>query len=254
MLLQKVGAAFGIELTHGKWRIVTSHLGGELFWNIGVASLAGLVYGVPNMRTLQYVIGAAPIPWMVLWYFMPESPRWLLMKGPKYEQAARKVIEDACKLNKKPLEPVDKLIEKYHGIVEHEAELEELSSKEKTQSDDPQHHQASFTDLFRWPGMRRNSCCIMTVWFAMSCAYFGLMYNTPDQGWNKYLVYALPPLMLIPLGISQIYFENKFGRKIIMTSSLFAAAVMMLVSLAFPKGMKIDLISYDRHDGRYICA
>jgi OCT family organic cation transporter-like MFS transporter 4/5 len=76
-------AVFTIELTHGKWRPILGHLLCEGFWNIGHATLGGLVYGVRNMKTLEMVIALSATPFMLLWYFMPESPRWLLTKGKK---------------------------------------------------------------------------------------------------------------------------------------------------------------------------
>ena len=36
-----------------------------------------------DMDTLEMVIALSGLPFMVLWYFMPESPRWLLAKGRK---------------------------------------------------------------------------------------------------------------------------------------------------------------------------
>ena len=46
-------------------------------------TMGGLVSVVTNMVTLEMVIALSGVPFMVLWYFMPESPRWLLAKGKK---------------------------------------------------------------------------------------------------------------------------------------------------------------------------
>ena len=76
-------AVFTIELTHGKWRPILGHCLCEIGWSIGHASMGGLVAGVTDMDTLEMVIALSGLPFMVLWYFMPESPRWLLAKGRK---------------------------------------------------------------------------------------------------------------------------------------------------------------------------
>ena len=76
-------AVFTIELTHGKWRTLLGHCLCEIGWSIGHASMGGLVAGVRDMSTLEMVIALSGVPFMLLWYFMPESPRWLLAKGRK---------------------------------------------------------------------------------------------------------------------------------------------------------------------------
>ena len=74
-------AVFTIELTHGKWRPILGHCLCEIGWSFGHALMGGLVALVTDMDTLEMVIALSGLPFMVLWYFMPESPRWLLAKG-----------------------------------------------------------------------------------------------------------------------------------------------------------------------------
>jgi OCT family organic cation transporter-like MFS transporter 4/5 len=76
-------AVFTTELTHGKWRLILGGLLCECFWNVGFMSLGLLVYVVRNMQTLEMVIALSATPFLLLWYFMPESPRWLLAEGKK---------------------------------------------------------------------------------------------------------------------------------------------------------------------------
>ena len=47
-------------------------------WTLGHISLGLLVYLIPNMKNLELFIGLSAVPFMSLWYFLPESPRWLL--------------------------------------------------------------------------------------------------------------------------------------------------------------------------------
>ena len=47
-------------------------------WTLGHISLGLLVYLIPNMKNLELFIGLSAAPFMALWYFLPESPRWLL--------------------------------------------------------------------------------------------------------------------------------------------------------------------------------
>ena len=81
-----VVAVFTIELTHGKWRPILGHCLCEIFWPAGHATMGGVVAMVTNMISLERVIALSGVPFMALWYFMPESPRWLVTKA-RYEQA-----------------------------------------------------------------------------------------------------------------------------------------------------------------------
>ena len=72
--------SFRVEFTSGKWRSIVGHWFGEVPWQVGHLSLGLLVYLLPNMRHLELFIGLSALPFMSLWWLLPESPRWLLSK------------------------------------------------------------------------------------------------------------------------------------------------------------------------------
>lgn len=98
---------YRVELTSGAWRSKAGHWFGELPWQLGHLSLGLLVYLLPNMNHLELFIGLSALPFMSLWWLLPESPRWLLAKG-KTSQAL-KVINLACKINNKPTIDISQL-------------------------------------------------------------------------------------------------------------------------------------------------
>ena len=64
--------------------------------------LVGLIaYYIQNWQTLQQVLSGIVLGMILLWYLMPESPRWLLSKN-KYQEAL-KVLTNGSKLNRRPL-------------------------------------------------------------------------------------------------------------------------------------------------------
>jgi len=206
-------SVYRIELSSGKWRSRVTHYFGELFWQLGHMSLGLLVYLIPNMYHLELCIGLAALPFMPLWYFMPESPRWLLTKGRLEE--AKQVLRGACKLNGRPTEPVNDL---------------KVHRDHKTDRTAHLHH------LFRMSGVRRNSVIICICWMAFSMGYFGLVYNTPAFEANLYLVFVVPAFFAIPAIIFQPFMDNYFGRKRMMTIPLLGAGTILLLTMAVPRG------------------
>ena len=211
--------AYCFELTSGKWKSRVAHYFGELPWQLGHLTLGLLVYIIPNMQTLELFIGLSALIFMPLWFILPESPRWLISKGKLKE--GQHVLLTACKWNKKPMDRVEK-------------EIETFESGQK--SEETERSGGMMHDLFKTPGVRRNSIVIIFCWLAFSMGYFGLIYNTPSFDANIYLVFVVPALMGIPVSLIQPYFDNKFGRKNMMTLPLVTAGILLLITTGIPKG------------------
>ena len=143
---------------------------------------------------------------MLLWYFMPESPRWLLSKGQN--SRAVKIFKTACKFNDRPYDSTLCPAEKENGKVQ----------------------KATFIDLFRRKAIRRNTFGLCTVWFVICFSYFGLMNHTPAFDWNVYMVFAFPALILMPTALVQPYLENTFGRKPMLTFPLLLAGLSLIIT------------------------
>lgn len=93
---------------------------------------------------------------------MPESPRWLLVKGRLDE--VRRIIEAAAKFNGRQL-PADYQLT---------PPTQESSSQDVTY-------------LFRSSYLRRISICFLCIWFTMNLVYYGIVLNMSSFGGNVYL-------------------------------------------------------------------
>ena len=73
----------------------------ELFWTLGSMLVAGMAWGTLDRdgwhNLAYYVATPVAITCIASYFYLPESPRWLLIKG--HHEEAKRVIEDAASVN-----------------------------------------------------------------------------------------------------------------------------------------------------------
>jgi hypothetical protein len=166
------------------------------------------------MKTVELAMALSMAPLLLYHFVLPESPRWLISKG--HMEEAKAVLTRGLIMNNLPLSRLEK--------------LDHLENKEPPKL-------GYVTDLLKFPAMRRNLLCMCFCWFAIALGCIGLSYNTPTFDWNVYLVFCIPALLVIPITLVMPYFENKVGRKSLLTFSMFFTGFILLCSLAVPKGV-----------------
>lgn len=168
------------------------------------------------MKTFELVMALAIVPFLALYFVIPESPRWLISKHRIDE--AKAVLEKALKVNKMPL-----------SLLHH---LDKVERKEEKSEKN-----VFVTDLLHFPGIRRNLICMALCWFCIAMANYGLIYNTPSFDWNVYITFVMPAFFSFPVLIVQPFIENKIGRKWLYTFLMAISGILLLCTLAIPKGM-----------------
>ena len=92
-----VAITLNLELVGNKYATMTG-IFFEIPWALGEIVLGVLAMGIRDYRWYQTVLAAPMIVMLGVFYFIPESPRWLIRKK-KYKEA-REVINQAAKFNK----------------------------------------------------------------------------------------------------------------------------------------------------------
>lgn len=72
-----------------------------MFYTLGLMMLSGITYLIRDWVYLGVATSAPFFLYYFYWFFLPESPRWLLAKG-RFEEAS-KILETLAKVNKKEL-------------------------------------------------------------------------------------------------------------------------------------------------------
>ena len=152
-------------------------------------------YFIRDWVTLHLV---AYIPWIVLlglWFFIPESPRWLIAKGEYVK--AREVINKIAKGNGKSCP----------------AELLAPSSKVEEQEDLGYRVNATFLDLFKPKQILFRSVNMFYQWFSVTMCYYGLSFASTSLAGDTYTNFCLSVSIEIPGYLFCIFVMDCWGRR-----------------------------------------
>lgn len=153
-------AAFvlGAELFSGSVRVLYTALGVSLFFAIGYMMLPLIAFYIRDWRMLLVAMSVPGLIYIPLWWFIPESPRWLLSQGRTLE--VEQILRDACKKNKVT---APKII---FQTTEDEGQICKPNDKN------------NILDLVRTRNIRHTTLILFLVWMTLSMGYFGLSLNT----------------------------------------------------------------------------
>ncbi|XP_039699225.1 solute carrier family 22 member 13 [Pteropus medius] len=182
----------------------------QCFFSLGEIVLAGLAYGIRNWRHLQ-IAGSAPV--LLLFFYLwvlPESARWLLIKGRVEE--AKQVIQKAALVNRRKLSP-------------------ELLSQLAVEKTGPS---GNVLDLLRNPQLRKMTLILFLVWFVDSLGYYGLSLQVEEFGLNIYLTQLIFGAVEVPARLLSIFMMQWFGRKWSQLGTLVLGGLMCIIIIFIP--------------------
>ncbi|XP_029080079.1 solute carrier family 22 member 1 isoform X2 [Monodon monoceros] len=161
----------------------------QVAFTVGLVLLSGLAYAVPHWRWLQLAVSLPTFLLPLCYWFVPESPRWLLSQ--KRNTQAVKIMDHIAQKNGK-LPPAD---------------LKMLSLKE----DVTEKLSPSFVDLFRTPHLRKHTFILMYLWLTSSVLYQGLIMHMGVTGGNLYLDFFYSALVEFPAAFIILVTIERFG-------------------------------------------
>ncbi|XP_027407780.1 solute carrier family 22 member 1 isoform X2 [Bos indicus x Bos taurus] len=189
----------------------------QMAFTVGLVLLSGLAYILPHWRWLQLAVSLPIFLLLFRFWFVPESPRWLLSQ--KRNTEAIKIMDHIAQKNGK-LPPAD---------------LKMLSLEE----DVTEKLSPSFIDLFRTPNLRKYTFILMYLWFTSSVVYQGLIMHVGATGGNLYLDFLYSALVEFPAGFIILVTIDRFGRRYPLATSNLAAGLACFLMIFIPHEHKL---------------
>ncbi|KAM4817658.1 solute carrier family 22 member 1 [Urocitellus parryii] len=188
----------------------------QVAFTVGLLGLSWLAYAIPHWRWLQLAVSLPTFFFLLYYWCVPESPRWLLSQK-RNTQAIKIMSHIARKNGKSP-----------------PADLQMLSVEE----DDTDKQSPSIIDLFRTPNLRKHTCILMYIWFSCAVVYQGLIMHMGATSKNIYLDFFFSALVELPAAFIILVTIDRAGRIYPLALSSLVAGAACLVML---------FISQDQH-------
>ncbi|NXQ52097.1 S22A3 protein, partial [Anthoscopus minutus] len=183
----------------------------QIFFTLGIIILPGISYLIPTWQGIQLAISLPNFLFLLYYWVVPESPRWLLTR--KKGEKALKIMRDIAKHNGKFLSP------RYSEIT--------ISNEEVSNP--------SFLDLVRTPQMRRNTLILMYAWFTSALIYQGLVMRLGIIGGNLYLDFFISGAVELPAAFLIIVTIDRIGRRLPFAMSNIVASITCLITAFLPE-------------------
>ncbi|XP_024430913.2 solute carrier family 22 member 4 isoform X1 [Desmodus rotundus] len=207
-----VAFILGTEILGKSVRIIFSTLGVCIFFALGYMLLPLFAYFIRDWRMLLLALTVPGLLCIPLWWFIPESPRWLISQGRFGEAEA--IIQKAAKMNSIAV-PV---------VIFNPVELQELKPLKQ--------QKAFILDLFRTKNIATITLMSVLLWMLTSVGYFALSLNSPNLHGDAYLNCFLSALIEVPAYITAwLLLRNLPRRYIIAGVLLFGGGVLLLIQL-----------------------
>ncbi|CAG0917982.1 unnamed protein product [Notodromas monacha] len=168
----------------------------QIFFAAGGIFVSGVAYFIRGWLPLQLVLHGVGAVFLVYYWILPESPRFLMSKGRVKEAYA--IVRRLAEVNGKEIPP--------HM-------LPDPDSYEHSAVVDEQKHE-SLVKLFYDKGTAIQFLIICYCWFVNVLVYYGLTFSSTDMTSNAYLGLTLSSLVEVPADLFAVVVLEKIGRRV----------------------------------------
>ncbi|XP_071941364.1 organic cation transporter protein-like [Antedon mediterranea] len=182
------------------------------YWCFAIMILSVIAFFIRAWDTLLLVVSIILSPFLLLYLFVPESARWLLVNGQVEE--AKRVIRQIAKGNNAKDVP-DEILDNL-----------DVNDSEKIKTNP--------LDIIRYPEMRKKTACMTYCWFAVNLGYYGLTYGVEGLNVDVYLGTFVGGVTELLSNLCGWYFLQRFGRRNSLAGSLVSGGLACFVNIWIP--------------------
>ncbi|KAF6024790.1 hypothetical protein EB796_016902 [Bugula neritina] len=203
MSLFLTGFVLGMEMIGPQHRLFVGIVI-EFFWAIGFLLLIAIGYAIRIWKYIQLAISLPTLLFISYYWLLPESARWLLVKGRNAE--AEQVIVNVAKTNGKVV-PTDIL-----------SKLEEPKRAEKLKA------------LKRAPRLLCRTLVVLFNWFVIAMTYYGLSLNSGNLPGSLYVNLTISAVAEV-IGYSLCFLCFVSGRKAMHVVAMIIGGLAIISSV-----------------------
>ncbi|XP_008989648.1 solute carrier family 22 member 4 isoform X3 [Callithrix jacchus] len=219
-----VAFILGTEILGKSVRIIFSTLGVCTFFAVGYMLLPLFAYLIRDWRMLLLALTVPGVLCVPLWWFIPESPRWLISQRRFRE--AEDIIQKAAKMNNIAVP----------AVIFDSVELQELNTLKQ--------QKAFIMDLFRTQNIAIMTIMSLLLWMLTSVGYFALSLDAPNLHGDAYLNCFLSALIEVPAYIIAWLLLRTLPRRYIIAAVLFWGGGVLLFIQLVPAGAYNRMLPY----------
>ncbi|XP_049622422.1 solute carrier family 22 member 14 [Suncus etruscus] len=185
------------------------------FFSMGNLYLLGLAYNFLHWRLL-ILVGGAPLFSLIFYiWLLPESPRWLMVKGRVEE--AKQVLLQAAQVN--------------HNVISRTL-LQKLHQSKKNMA------KGSVLDFYNNHYLSKVILVLFCAWFAISFNTFTILLKTKNLDVNFDLLYLVTGIIKVPARLCCIILLDKMGRRLSLGILLMQSCLLSLLIFLLPSELK----------------
>ncbi|XP_046583354.1 organic cation transporter protein-like [Haliotis rubra] len=206
--LYMVAYVIGMEFIGPSKRVIAGMVI-DLFWCLGLFILGAVAYFLRDWQHLQLALSAPSALMLIMWWFIPESPRWLMSRGRDAE--AEMIIRKAAEVNGVDLPP-------------------SVFTKSSTEKNQPQ---GKVWEMFTTPRLLVRCLIVFFNWLVVSMVYYGLGLNVQNLSGDIYLNFTIANIMETVAYVLCIILLDRTGRKKLHCGSMMLGGIACLATI-FP--------------------